>query len=435
MKFSFIKIPGNLPFYSTYAQNILTLLSGTVLAQAVILAASPLLSRLYDPATFGLFALFSSLLTILASVITGRYDLAIVLPKQDKSAIPVLALTGITVFFLSVITAILVFFFHEPIANLLNCPDLASWLELIPLFLLILGMEKALSAWLTRFKRFTSISLSRAGYSILCVGYQITAGFLGAGIAGLLYGRLAGQILSTTILARSTWSKHRNSLFTPPEFSKIKASARLYIDFPRYSGPQALLNTLSQNICPICLTWFYGIEKAGLYAITTRALCMPIRLLSEAIKPVFYQKVTEIKNNQGNIYPFFRKMTLCLFLTGLVPSIIIIIFGPQIFSFVFGQTWYHAGYYARYLMPWLFIAFINPPAILMIPVLNLQKKHMFYEMMFFICRIVAMVILASFFSDITAITGYAVIGVLFNGGLVLYILRSRLEKKMILQKD
>ena len=72
---------------SEFTKNIVTLMTGTAIAQAIPIAISPILTRIYKPEDFGVFALFLAISSILATVVNGRYELAIMLPKKDEDAI------------------------------------------------------------------------------------------------------------------------------------------------------------------------------------------------------------------------------------------------------------------------------------------------------------------------------------------------------------
>lgn len=71
---------------SPYARNVITLMTGTGLAQAIPVAISPILTRLYSPEDFGVFALYLATVSIVSVLVTGRYELAIFPPKRDRDA-------------------------------------------------------------------------------------------------------------------------------------------------------------------------------------------------------------------------------------------------------------------------------------------------------------------------------------------------------------
>ena len=91
---------------SEFSRNVLTLMTGTTIAQAIPIAISPILTRIYTPEDFGVFALYMAIAAIISVVSTGRYEMAIMLPKrnEDVNAIVkliLILLSSISIFFFS----------------------------------------------------------------------------------------------------------------------------------------------------------------------------------------------------------------------------------------------------------------------------------------------------------------------------------------------
>lgn len=53
---------------SEFSKNVLTLITGTTIAQAIPIAISPILTRIYTPEDFGVFALFVSLVGFISVI-------------------------------------------------------------------------------------------------------------------------------------------------------------------------------------------------------------------------------------------------------------------------------------------------------------------------------------------------------------------------------
>ena len=70
----------------SFLKNVIAMLSGTAAAQAIPLALSPVLTRLYSPEAIGLQTLFMGWTAALGVAATCRYDLAVVLPDSDDEA-------------------------------------------------------------------------------------------------------------------------------------------------------------------------------------------------------------------------------------------------------------------------------------------------------------------------------------------------------------
>ena len=125
---------------SEFSRNVFALMTGTTIAQAIPIAISPILTRIYTPEDFGVFALYMAIASILSVIATGRYELAIMLPKKDEDAINIAALSIIISFFVSFVSLLIVFVFNAQITNLLGNPEISNWLYFIPLTVLLTGV-------------------------------------------------------------------------------------------------------------------------------------------------------------------------------------------------------------------------------------------------------------------------------------------------------
>ena len=83
---------------ATFARSVATLTLGTAFAQALSVAAMPLLTRLYTPADFGFLAVFMAISGVVATAVTLRYETAVLPAKtEQESATVVLLALGCTV--------------------------------------------------------------------------------------------------------------------------------------------------------------------------------------------------------------------------------------------------------------------------------------------------------------------------------------------------
>ena len=65
-------------YKSDFLKYTLVLVSGTVLAQLIPILLQPILRRIYTPEQFGLFAVYSSIFSMLVVVAAGKYETTIV---------------------------------------------------------------------------------------------------------------------------------------------------------------------------------------------------------------------------------------------------------------------------------------------------------------------------------------------------------------------
>ena len=120
-----------------------------------------------------------------------------------------------------------------------------------------------------------------------------------------------------------------------------------------------------------------------------RVLEQPIRLIATSTQSVYYQKASQMFMNKNDIFDLYINTTKGLLKIFIIPSIIVFIFGPQIFTLLFGEQWFESGVIARILIVWLIFGFIKTPTVMTFSILSLQKVQMYGEFLLLLLRIIA----------------------------------------------
>lgn len=395
---------------NSFLKNIAILTSGTAIAQGLTFAVAPILSRLYSPEDFGVFSLYTSIIMVLSVVISLRYEQAIVIAQDDEEAADVFLISLILIVTNTIAILIIIILFKDSIINLLSVPSFENWLYWIPLSVSAIGLYGSLNYWSTRKKSFKRISVSQLFKSIGLNGFQIVGGVAKQGPTGLIGGQVIGQVLVAFILAIQIWKDDKKTLLKNYNISKLVKTAKIYKDFPLFSSTQGLLNTLSVNISPFFLIYYFGASVAGFYAIALKLIQLPISLIGNSIFQVFYPRITEEYNNNGDIYSSFKKVLKFQFLLGIVPAITIFITAPSLFSFILGEEWREAGVYSRWLIIWLFISFLCKPSFAIIKLVQWQKYHMVFEFISLVSRVIVLYIGGNYASALSTIIYYSLVG-------------------------
>jgi O-antigen/teichoic acid export membrane protein len=90
-----------------------------------------------------------------------------------------------------------------------------------------------------------------------------------------------------------------------------------------------------------------GSHVVGWYNLSVRMLGLPSTLIATAVSDVFRQRATNDFHTFGSCRSIFLKVFKTLVLVSIVPFAILLLFGPSIFSFVFGEQWREAGKIAQ----------------------------------------------------------------------------------------
>lgn len=402
----------------SFFRNVLVLMSGTALAQVITAAVAPILTRLYDPSAFGLFGLYASIVGIIGAVPTMRYDQALMLPKRTEDAATLAGVSGLCVVGVSILAVAVCIPFSGCIASITHTPDLSRWLWLVPVSTFLAGAYQTFNSWSTRRKQFHRASISQVVRSVAVAGSQTANGATGAGPMVLIGGAIFGEACAAVALGVQVLKDDYAILRRSFDIAKIKSLAKEYYEFPLYSGTQGILNSVSQSIPLLLLAHYFGSTTVGLYSLGVRILQLPMNLVLTSLRQVLFQKTSEVYNTGGDTYRLFKKTTLGLLALVIIPTVVVMLFAPPLFAFALGHDWYTAGVYARWLILWLALMFINVPAVLTAQIHRRQKSLFVQDVALLIFRINALVVGGLYCTALQTVILYSVVGAAFNAYII-----------------
>ena len=326
--------------------------AGTAASLAITLVAMPILTRIYGPEAFGLYGVFSALLTLAALVSTGRYEQAIALPAAEHDAVTLVCLCQRLVFGASCLACLTLPFRHI-VADLLGEPAIAQWWWALPPAMWLAGQIQVTTAWAARTANYGRVAGARLALTIATVALQF--GLMALGEFALLAALLAG------LLAQYFWLRRVEGAVEIGSWSEMSLRATEYRRFPLYILPASLIDTLTFQL-PLLLggTWF-GIGFAGMYSLATRIVGLPSTLVGNAFAQVFYQEFSRRNQSENGARDFLFRTWLRLAAIGAIPMLLVAYFGESIFLHVLGVEWVEAATIAVILTPMFFAMFISSP--------------------------------------------------------------------------
>lgn len=406
---------------SEFISNVLKLVSGSVIAQILAIVLIPIITRLYTPEDYGLFSLILAITGIIAIFSSLSYQLAIMLPKEDRDAAHIVALCCGLILFSSVMAGFILFFFANPIANALNAPVLDQYLWFVPFLVFFTATFSVLTYWNSRKKRFGISAFAQVTNSLSSKGIQIGMGFAAPSPFGLISGNIIGYFCAIIVILKGF--REDLNLFKGITKLKIKELAIRYKKFPLFTSWSTTANTISTQIAPLLLVYFYSPLIVGYYAIAHQVVQMPMGLIGSAIGQVFFQKASEEKNRTGSISNVVHGVHRRLVSIGIFPMLLMLIIGEDIFTIVLGKQWDIAGLYAKILVPWLLLVFIASPLSTVFSILERQHIDFSFNLAILSSRIGVLCIGGIFLDPVGTLILFSITGVIFWGWLNLYLLK------------
>jgi lipopolysaccharide exporter len=349
---------------SELLKHVIILLQGTVIAQIIGIAMQLILRRMFTVSDFGIFALYGAAVGILATIATGRYEMAIVLPMEDKNARAIFRLSILLSLLFNLALVLILLFTGGLILDIILSNKLIDPTEVtninavkyliyfVPIGVFALSVYNAYNYLLTRKKEYRLLSNNRIVQAITVNGSSAGFGVINTGFFGLFYGYVLGLLTSILFMALS------KAEILKGEVGDTRENLKQYADFPFKSLPSGLINMLALQLPTFFIFGFFGAKISGLYDIITRVLNAPITMVGRSVSQVFYQKISNDVNEGRPISGYIRKSSIRLFLFMLIPMTVIFFFGEELFSFVFGEDYRTAGKLASYFSVFFLVRFV-----------------------------------------------------------------------------
>lgn len=362
-----------------FNRNVLTLMTGTTIAQAIPIAISPILTRLYSPEDFGILAIFVAITAILGSIANARYELAIVLPEKDEDAINLTALAIVIATSFTAFLCVVILFFKNQIIGLLNIDLHPFFLFLIPLVVLVMGIYNALNYYNTRMKMYKNIASVSIYRSLTLSISQILFGILKLGGVGLVVGQIISNFTAIAKLGKPIWKdKKIVSTINKVEMKKV---AKEYVRFPKYSIGGVFVNTFSLNINNFAVPVLFNSATLGFYSLVNRLLGTPTALIGSSISQVYFQKASTEKNEFGNCEEVFKATLKKLIVIAIPLFIALYIVIDNLIVIIFGAEWAMLETISKILMPLFFIRFISSTLSITLTVFKREKEFLIINLL------------------------------------------------------
>jgi O-antigen/teichoic acid export membrane protein len=362
---------------SNFLKHIFIVATGTAFAQAIGVISSPVLSRIFNPEHFGGLALFVTLTSLLISISSLGYESATVLPKENNDAANIVVLSSILSFISFLVILFLVLLAKNSLLHRLEINENDRiYYYFIPFVVLINSIANSFVFWNNRLTNFKVNSYYRVLQSLSIAILSIVFGWLDCFSNGLIVSFLIGNILFSTLFIIYTCNK---SFLNESHISKANmvVQAKKYIEFPKVYLVLNFFDSLRENVFVFMIGSHFSMATLGAYSFAMRIVRMPLNLISSSVSQVAYQKISKLKNDNGNVSNFLYKLIFMLAAISIPIALVFVFFGPQLFAFIFGQQWAVTGHYTKILSVWLCANFVSSP-IATIPLIFGKPRFSFY---------------------------------------------------------
>ncbi|MEH0822322.1 lipopolysaccharide biosynthesis protein [Micromonospora sp. CPCC 205714] len=315
----------------------------------LLLAAAPVLARLYAPADFGVFTVIATLVATVGAVAALRLEMAVPLPTEDKDGDSLVALGLLCALSTGTLGTLVVAVAGEPIADAYDQPALRVWLWLVPWAAAATGCLLVLNQLAVRDRRYAAIGRRNFLQAVATLAAQVIFGAAGVRAGGLSLGLAAGQVAGSLMLVPGARLRDpgTRAAFHP---RVLRRTMRRYRRFPLVLAPSGLVNVLGNQLPVLLIALWYGSSVAGWLGLTQRVLAAPVALAGTAIAQVYLGELARVAREEPQrAHPMFLGASRRLTMIALPAAVVAILAAPSAFRLLFGPQWADSGAYGQAL--------------------------------------------------------------------------------------
>jgi len=357
-------------YQAEFVQSVVTLMTGTIIAQIIAYLVYPILTRIYSPAEMGELGFYMRMVAFIAAFATARYELALPIAKRDHHAFQLYRLSfRIALVVLTAVTIVgMVYALFKPyqlsnfvfVLMTVVSAYIAVWINL--------G-----TSWAIRTKEFRKISIQRIVNALSVNSLRLLFGLFSFGSLGLIFATMIGSLLSIFVFVIN-FAKLKRANLPFRNKKRMRVMATEFKQFPKVNLPHALLDLGVDLAISSFILAYYGKSVFGSYSHAYLMLRLPLLVIGQSIGQVFFNKCSSLINEGKSCYPLLMKTLKTLFLLSIVPFTILFFWGEPIFEVVFGKEWGESGRFASLLAPYLMLNFLVSPVSSLPLVLGRQKE-------------------------------------------------------------
>lgn len=387
-------------FELSFLKDVSVLTIGSVIGQIINVCSYILFARWFLPNEFGIFGVFLAVHIVLAEIVNGKLDIAVMLPEEEEDTRKLVQSAIILGCAFALFCVPVVF-----IAGLFMADVKIYYLLAISSF--SIAFIQPLSTLVNKWSKYEIIAKGRIVQAVGNIGFGV----------GLYYLKVPINILVTAYVAAIFFHAvyliiHTKSYWVP-NFKFNSTVVRRYSRFPVFSTWSSMINNITRQLPFFILKPYFGADVVGQYTLANRVLQSPFWLLSNAINQVFYRDASHAKTSEELTVIWKRTVSFSL-MTGVIPSLIILFFSEPLFRIFFGEEWQMAALISKILIFWVLMGHIAQPVSSVIDIYQKLKWELGFNSLFFVLRLVALLIAVRFENVYFAVGVVAALGVVYN---------------------
>ena len=345
----------------------------------------PVLTRIYSEEDFAVYAVIMSWSIIAYLFSTFRYDTPILQSKNKQEVSSLNTFCVIASCLVSLISMALLYF---EIISIENTHITLLFAILISCTFAGYSLVEVICKNLIYAEHYKQVGIIRSVTTILTAGLQIVISFIYVSGEALIVARVIALIL--VLVLAFIFLRKLSSLrsYINTNFKQNITIYKKHIKFPKIDLPSGILNYISANLPYLFVPFYFGlVPEMGFYALVSRVFEGPINLLRNSIKNVFHKEASIRYKNGSFPFDYLYKTLLIILAICLPGSLIIMLWGEDLFSWVFSESWRAAGQMASFGALFFITLLLRSPVQCSLQIIQCQAVNLKLEIIDLIIKL------------------------------------------------
>ena len=339
--------------------GFLELGSGTLAGQLALVAATPVLTRIYTPVDFGTFAIFSAAFGTLAAISCLRMETAITVVDEKSDAKLLHRMCELANALLAVGYLLAGSLCLWAISRVAATPPWSLMVGTVGLGVVLTGAYRIQWAWAIRSSLVREIARTKVRQGTSQVATQLVLGLAGLGPLGLALGSVSGQAAGAFRLARIQkrfpWKRTELRKMIHDQDGAVRRLYQRFRSYPKYSAPAEAISSAALVLPGALLATQFTPVIAGYFLLAMKILGFPMAVIGRAAGEL--QQVWHARSRRTASGEAFRASLLIMSISAvtMVPVFVLVwLLGARGFAVIFGDQWTNAYFIALILIPVFF---------------------------------------------------------------------------------
>lgn len=305
------------------------LIGASAFGQIVGLALSPLITKLYGPLILGTYGQYLSYVAIAATIIGGRFDLALIETKRSSTKIGLLQLS---------ITISCAFLLISLI--FIAASNFESVFFFIPILSFLTNLVVLYNTYLNSEEKYGQMAINKVVQAIFPNMIFLLAFFFESLVSSvfLLLGYLITLVyIGYPLMLVDLWTKG---------LAKIRYYKLLlfrYFRYPLYLLPSTLLSELTGNLPILMVTIYFDFKLAGFLFLANKIISIPSVFIANSISEVYREAASSRFNIYGECSTIFMHYIKRLIILSLLSLFALLTSIDYIVEYVYGIEWVYTA--------------------------------------------------------------------------------------------